>query len=109
MGKTIFVYAGWLENHSALVGRLYSDVIRGAESFSFEYDDSWLESQKKGLILDADLEFYKGRQYLNDDKPVFGMFADSSPDRWGRMLLQRRESILAREEKRKPARLMESD
>ncbi len=34
---------------------------------------------------------------------------DSSPDRWGRVLMKRREAILAREEKRTEKTLMESD
>ncbi len=109
MGKIIYVYADWMAESPRLMGKLYSDVIRGTENFSFEYDDTWLESQSKGLVYDADIECFKGRQFLSDDKLIFGMFADSSPDRWGRMLLQRRESVLAREEKRKPSKLMESD
>jgi len=30
---------------------------------------------------------YAGPQYLNDGKPNFGMFLDSSPERWGRVLI----------------------
>jgi serine/threonine-protein kinase HipA len=37
------------------------------------------------------------------------MFLDSSPDRWGRMLMRRRESILARKNKKAPRDLFESN
>ena len=37
------------------------------------------------------------------------MFSDSCPDRWGRLLMKRREAIKARNEKRKPKTLLESD
>ena len=40
---------------------------------------------------------------------MFGIFSDSCPDRWGRLLMKRREAILAREENRKPRALLESD
>ena len=40
---------------------------------------------------------------------MFGVFADSCPDRWGRLLMKRREAILAKKEDRKPKRLTEMD
>ena len=43
------------------------------------------------------------------DKALFGVFADSCPDRWGRLLMKRRKAIQARKEKRKPKSLGESD
>lgn len=52
---------------------------------------------------------YKGRQYMPLDKPMFGIFADSCPDRWGRLLMKRREAIQARNEARKPKRLTDID
>jgi hypothetical protein len=39
----------------------------------------------------------------------FGIFLDSAPDRWGRVLMQRRENAHARHEKRKPRALTELD
>ena len=98
MNKTIFVYADWFDDKPRRIGTLYSIIARGHESFSFEYDDEWLMSESSGEILDYDLQPYTGRQYLPDDKPVFGMFADSCPDRWGRLLMQRRETMLAAED-----------
>jgi len=43
------------------------------------------------------------------ERPNFGLFLDSSPDRWGRVLMQRREAALAREAKRPVRRLVETD
>ena len=63
--------------------------MRGKEFYSFEYQQSWLENGY--MMLDPDLHLYKGRQYINDDKNIFGVFADSCPDRWGKRLMNRRE------------------
>jgi serine/threonine-protein kinase HipA len=90
------------------VGTLTAEITRGKEIFSFEYTPSWLQSPQ-AQMLDPDLQLYAGLQYLNDGKPNFGMFLDSSPDRWGRMLMKRREAITARQEERKPVVLNESD
>lgn len=106
----IDVYADWegIENAPALVGRLTIAHTKGHQVTSFEYDKDWL---KQGIAqnLDPDLLFYSGPQYLGEDKPNFGLFADSSPDRWGRTLMDRREAITARQEGRKPRKLFEED
>jgi serine/threonine-protein kinase HipA len=60
-------------------------------------------------LLDPDLQLFKGRQFLADTKTNFGIFADSAPDRWGRVLLERRESIRAKDEQQPRKTLMESD
>jgi serine/threonine-protein kinase HipA len=44
-----------------------------------------------------------------DGKENFGLFLDSAPDRWGRVLMRRREAHQAREERRPERRLLESD
>src|SRR5690554_5328191 len=107
--KEIFVYTDWVGlGKPGLMGVLFSDIIRGKEVFSFEYSDMWLDSKQRS-ILDPDLGFYSGPQYTRDDKSNFGLFLDSSPDRWGRVLMRRRESILARKENSKPKNLYESD
>ncbi len=107
--KEILVYAQWKGlGVPQLMGVLTTELLRGKEIFSFSYEKSWLGS---GLAqeLDSDLKLYSGPQYLNDDKPNFGLFLDSSPDRWGRVLMKRREAIEAREEERKASPLFESD
>lgn len=107
--KEIFVYADWERLKTpTLMGILRVDHIRGNEVFSFEYDKEWLKI-KDLLILDPDLFFYSGPQFLPNDKMNFGLFLDSSPDRWGRVLMRRREAVLAKLENRPQKNLLTSD
>jgi serine/threonine-protein kinase HipA len=107
--KEILVYAHWDGIESPfLMGSLYATPSRGKEIFSFEYDKGWLRSDY-AQIIDPDLQLFEGAQYLNDEKSNFGIFLDSSPDRWGRVLMMRKEAAKARKEERRPKTLMESD
>ncbi|MGI8597614.1 MAG: type II toxin-antitoxin system HipA family toxin, partial [Chitinophagaceae bacterium] len=107
--KTIYVYADWIPlAEPTLLGILSAAHIRGKEIFSFDYDEACLKLGKS-FLLDPDLQFFTGPQYTRDDKPNFGIFLDSSPDRWGRVLMKRREAILAKKENRKVTTLFESD
>ncbi|SFE97372.1 serine/threonine-protein kinase HipA [Chitinophaga sp. CF118] len=100
MAKDIWVYADWVTlNGPRLMGRLHVDQERGKETFSFNYDQEWLTSAI-ALKLDPDLDLFTGPQYVRNEKPNFGIFTDSSPDRWGRVLMKRKEAYLARQEKR---------
>jgi len=107
--KTIFVYDNWRSEKPSLIGGLHISLIRGQEIYSFEYADEWLNSFESAYSLDPDLSLYRGRQYTPLNKSMFGMFADSCPDRWGRLLMKRKEAINARKEDRKPRKLTESD
>ena len=81
-GKDIFVYADFGELNNEYVGKISISNTRGKEFYSFEYSEDWLKNQNR--VIDPDLQLYRGRQYINDDKKIFGVFADSCPDRWGR-------------------------
>lgn len=105
--KCIYVFADFLPFHNELIGTIYVSQTRGKEFYSFEYDYNWLKKQK--MILDPDLQLYKGRQFIHDNKTIFGIFADSCPDRWGRRLMNRKEEFRAKEKKEKPKKLLESD
>ena len=105
--RIIYVYANW-SKHPVLMGTLYATITRGKELFSFEYSKEWIRSAVGGFAFDPDLSLYEGRQY-SPDKPLFGVFSDSCPDRWGRLLMKRKEVLLANEENRKPRALTESD
>lgn len=107
--KIIYVYESWSGEVSGLMGKIHVFSARGKEQFSFEYDGSWLASESANYLLDPYLALYAGRQYVPMDKTLFGIFADSCPDRWGRILMKRREAIQARKENRKPKVLGESD
>ena len=106
--KTIFVYDDFSTDQPVLMGSLYVNVIKGGESYSFEYDKGWLKKTSLTLTLDSELMSYSGRQYPTG-KNIFGLFADASPDRWGRVLMNKRERILAEKEGRKPSKLYDSD
>ena len=107
--KTIYTYECWSSDQPSLMGYLFVDQLRGKENCSFEYDEQWLKTHSGQYFLDPDLELYRGRQYVPMDKKLFGIFADSCPDRWGRLLMRRREAILAARENRKPKQLSETD
>lgn len=107
--KEIQVYAHWLGlQEPSLMGELSVAPAKGKESFSFEYADAWLKSGFSQMI-DPDLQLYSGAYYPRDDKPNFGVFLDSCPDRWGRVLMQRREAAIAKQEDRAAKKLLESD
>ena len=90
------------------MGILHATLVRGKEVFSFEYDEAWLKSGN-AQILDPDLQLFSGPQYLAEKKSNFGMFLDSSPDRWGRVLMKKQEAVLARKEARTEKTLFETD
>ena len=106
--KTIFVYDDFSMQNPTWMGTLYVNSLKGEESYSFEYDREWLKKTSLKITLDPELMPYSGRQYPFG-KTIFGLFSDSSPDRWGRVLMNKRERILAGREGRKPAKLYDSD
>jgi len=106
----IWVYADWqFLEETQLIGFLIAQRVRGKEIFSFEYAEGWINRQNPILFLDPHLGFYKGKQYLPEEKNNFGIFLDSSPDRWGRLLMRRREAWQAKEEGRDEHMLFETD
>ena len=108
MSKSAYVFADWEEfDEPILVGTLRSSVIKNKEHFSFSYASAWLQSPYAQKI-DPDLNLYVGAQHSEDSKN-FRIFLDSCPDRWGRLLMKRREAIIARQEERRPNVLYEMD
>lgn len=108
MGMEIYVFADWEEfDKPTLVGTLRSSIIKGKEHFSFSYDNDWLLSPYAQKI-DPELNLYSGEQH-SDNSKNFRTFLDSCPDRWGRLLMKRREAIIARREERRPNVLSEID
>lgn len=107
--KKLFVYADfdWLDA-PVLVGELGYESLRGSDSYAFQYDKGWL-SRYGNLFLSADINPFPGWQYTQPGKDVFGCFSDALPDRWGRLLMNRREQILATEQRRAVKRLSSFD
>jgi serine/threonine-protein kinase HipA len=106
---TVHVYAD-LERfrQPALMGELHCQQSRSGEIFSFNYDRTWLAGADT-FAFDPDLVLVAGHQYPASDRANFGIFLDSSPDRWGRVLMQRRENLRARKEGRRARALTEWD
>jgi serine/threonine-protein kinase HipA len=71
-------------------------------SVSFEYEPAWIE-RAHAFPLDPELDMFSGEFYPKNSN--FGVFMDSCPDRWGQVLMKRREVIEAKEEGRRPRTL----
>jgi serine/threonine-protein kinase HipA len=88
----------WLDDVTvgpiAHLGRLYRE---GAKAVRFEYDTEWLK-RPNAFELDPELKLGAGSFYPKDSN--FGVFLDSCPDRWGQVLMKRRELVEAKEEGR---------
>jgi len=103
----IYVYADWKGLKSpTYIGNLSVLQSKGNETYSFEYNQEWIDS-KPQFLLDPELNWYKDRQYPS--RKSFGIFLDSMPDRWGRVLMQTREAQNARKEERNKRTLQEFD
>jgi serine/threonine-protein kinase HipA len=95
----LFVYAHWCGMPGPVfIGILSAHQGKGRRSYSFEYDERWLK-RKDLLLLDPDIGLFSGTQFPGQNEN-FGIFLDSMPDTWGRTLMARRASQVARLEGR---------
>jgi serine/threonine-protein kinase HipA len=90
------------------IGSLFHATAHGRATFSFAYDPEWLK-RPDAFEIDPDLQLQAGESYPSGAAGVFRIFLDSAPDRWGRLLLDRRELLLARKDGRRPRALTEWD
>lgn len=81
------------------IGTLGYERVRGKDHFVFEYSHEWLK-QHGGIVLSGDLMNVPSLQHPRGTDSVFGFVKDSFPDRWGRLLLDRRERLKAQAEGR---------
>ncbi len=88
MPERIFVYADWNETAPVLLGTLHSRRLAGSERMEFEYARAVLQTIHTQIAIDPRIQPYEGRQY--PARNCFGCVSDSSPDRWGRLLMDRR-------------------
>ena len=108
MSDEVFIFADWEQfDEPTFVGTLRSTKIKSKEHFSFAYADAWLDSEFVQQV-DPDLQLYRGEQHAEDSKN-FRAFLDSCPDRWGRLLMKRREAVQAHRENRRARVLNEID
>jgi serine/threonine-protein kinase HipA len=88
----------WLDCDLAppcLVGTLSHD--RG--QIRFHYERAWLR-EARAFALDPDLSLDEAPFFPKPELGNFGIFLDSSPDRWGQTLMKRREALQAKDERR---------
>ena len=86
------------------IGVLGYERVRGKDHFVFEYSHEWLK-RYGGILLSGDLMNVPSLQHPRSNDNVFGFVKDSFPDRWGRLLLDRRERLTAQSEGR-PTRML---
>ena len=107
--KRITVYADFdFLSAPREIGTLGYEHIRGKDHFVFEYSHEWLKKYG-GILLSGDLMNVPSLQHPRGDDNVFGFVKDSFPDRWGRLLLDRRERLTARSEGRQTRMLTNYD
>lgn len=92
MNVDIAVYADWEGLSEPFhLGWLQANPSGRNELFSFELTK---EALSKNIFntnkLDPRIFNVEGRQFPQNEQKIFGVFSDSSPDRWGRMLMLRR-------------------
>ena len=93
----------WLESdegRTSRVGTLSHD--RGQTRF--QYEPAWL-NDPRAFALDPDLSLDDAPFFPKSELGNFGIFLDSSPDRWGQTLMKRREALKAKDENR-PSRTL---
>lgn len=77
------------------VGKLWFRERGARQSASFEYDPLWLKHSEK-FALDPALQLTSGAFHTLPEQILFGAIGDSAPDRWGRVLMRRAESMRAK-------------
>jgi serine/threonine-protein kinase HipA len=99
-GEQIWV---WLDDPSFGLLQRIGSLSRGDRGIvRFAYDTNWLKNAHS-FPLDPELDLTAGDFFPGNAN--FGVFMDSCPDRWGQVLMQRREAVEAREQGRTPRTL----
>lgn len=81
------------------VGQLTRSASRTGDTVRFDYSEEWLDGTgvAASFALDHELLLANGAHYAHAGADqLSGIFLDCSPDRWGKMLMDRREAIEAR-------------
>lgn len=92
MSEDILVFSDW-QRHAIpkRIGTLAARPGRSGELFSFSFDAEALANfELRSSELDPQLQPFTGPQFPAGGHVTFGVFADASPDRWGRTLMRRR-------------------
>lgn len=108
----IAVYADWDGLPAARrIGEIHARRAAAREIFEWVFDAEALRDPSLTAVsLDPQLGWWAGRQFPRPGSITFGILADASPDRWGRVLMERRhERDIRAGTKPKHSRLHESD
>ncbi len=93
----------WLDDPAFGVLQQIGTLSRGTRgTVRFVYEPAWLKSAN-AFPLDPELDLSAGDFFPGASN--FGVFMDSCPDRWGQLLMRRREAVEAKEERRTPRAL----
>lgn len=79
-----------LAGEDVVAGRMWSHRRGKAESATFSYSSEYL-ARGDAYPLDPLLQLGSGQIQTPIGRPLFGAFTDCAPDRWGKMLIQRRQ------------------
>lgn len=84
------------------VGSLMRAQSRSGEATRFTYDPAWLDraATPVSFSIDPDIPLFRGDFHPPQGQSLQGIFLDMSPDRWGRLLMERREALEAQDEGR---------
>lgn len=97
----------WLDDElagdeSACVGELWVSAARGRPVTRFRYDPLWLSRGAGGFAIDPELPLGEGDFFPVSGRTLHGALRDTTPDLWGRRLMDRRERDDASVESRRP-------
>ena len=89
----------WLDCDLCPIQRL-GTLAHDRGQVRFHYDKAWLTQQDIAFAIDPQLTLDAGPFFPKPEAGNFGVFLDSSPDRWGQTLMRRREALQAKDEQR---------
>ncbi len=99
--------AVWLDDPAfGSLSRIGTMSRAGIDSVRFSYESSWLK-HPSCFKLDPTLSLTAGDFFPTGSN--LGVFLDSCPDRWGRLLMKRRETVEAKNQGRRSCELHEWD
>ncbi len=93
----------WL-NDDLGPARQVGTLVHDRGQIRFHYERDWLKDSR-AFALDPDLSLDEHPFFPKPELGNFGIFLDSSPDRWGQTLMKRREALQAKDEQRSPRTL----
>ena len=83
-------------------------VSRILAACSFDYDLSYL-ARRDRYEISPDLPLIPGRVYTAENQAMFGAFADSSPDEWGRKIIEANHLLRTKADPTLPRRIGDFD